>query len=49
MNRLQRTKTMDEILNGIKILKLYSWERSFQEKASSDQGDQIGRTFACFL
>ena len=26
----KRTKLMDEILNGMKILKLYSWETSFQ-------------------
>ena len=27
-----RIKLMSEILNGIKVLKLYAWERSFQEK-----------------
>ena len=26
----KRCKLMDEILNGIKVLKLYAWERSFQ-------------------
>ena len=26
----RRVKLMDEILNGIKVLKLYAWERSFQ-------------------
>ena len=31
-NKDLRTKTMDEILNGMKILKLYAWEISFQEK-----------------
>ncbi|XP_028401273.1 multidrug resistance-associated protein 1-like [Dendronephthya gigantea] len=27
-----RAKTMNEILNGIKVLKLYAWEKSFIEK-----------------
>ena len=26
----RRCKMMDEILNGIKVLKLYAWERSFE-------------------
>lgn len=28
----RRSKLMDEILNGIKVLKLYAWEPSFQKK-----------------
>ena len=28
----RRCKLMDEILNGIKVLKLYAWEKSFQQK-----------------
>ena len=31
-NKDLRTKTMDEILNGIKILKLYAWVTSFEDK-----------------
>lgn len=27
----RRVKLMDEILNGIKVLKLYAWERSFEK------------------
>lgn len=27
-----RIKMMNEILNGIKVLKLYAWETSFREK-----------------
>ena len=27
-----RIKLMSEILSGIKVLKLYAWEESFQEK-----------------
>jgi len=30
----KRTKLMDEILNGMKILKLYAWEKSFEEKVN---------------
>ena len=30
----RRCKMMDEILNGIKVLKLYAWERSFEAKVS---------------
>ena len=33
-NKDRRTKLMDEILNGIKILKLYAWETSFEKKVS---------------
>lgn len=28
----RRTKLMDEILNGIKVLKLYAWEPSFEKQ-----------------
>ncbi|XP_053408516.1 multidrug resistance-associated protein 1-like isoform X2 [Mercenaria mercenaria] len=28
----QRIKLMNEVLNGIKVLKLYAWEKSFEEK-----------------
>ena len=31
-NKDKRTKLMDEILNGVKILKLYAWETSFQQQ-----------------
>lgn len=28
----QRIKLMNEVLNGIKVLKLYAWEMSFKDK-----------------
>jgi ABC-type multidrug transport system fused ATPase/permease subunit len=28
----QRTKLMNEIINGIRVVKLYAWEQSFTEK-----------------
>ena len=28
----RRTRLMDEILSGIKVLKLYAWEPSFEEQ-----------------
>ena len=31
-NKDSRTKMMDEILNGMKIIKLYAWESSFRQK-----------------
>ena len=31
-NKDKRTKLMDEVLNGIKVLKLYAWESSFSYK-----------------
>ena len=31
-NKDKRNKMMDEILNGIKIIKLYAWESSFRSK-----------------
>ena len=56
-NKDLRTKTMDEILNGMKILKLYAWEISFQEKVINNKFHwflKIGRIFSstetfCFI
>ncbi|KAI9207232.1 P-loop containing nucleoside triphosphate hydrolase protein [Polychytrium aggregatum] len=31
-NKDSRTKMMDELLNGIKVIKLYAWEKSFLKK-----------------
>jgi hypothetical protein len=30
-----RVKLLNEVLNGIKVLKLYAWEKSFQDKISA--------------
>ncbi len=32
LNKDKRVKLMSEILNGVKVLKLYGWERSFMEQ-----------------
>ncbi|KAJ3610666.1 hypothetical protein NHX12_022758, partial [Muraenolepis orangiensis] len=44
----QRLKIMNEILNGMKILKLYAWEPSFQSQVDGIRGQelQIMRKFA---
>ncbi|GAV06290.1 hypothetical protein RvY_16304 [Ramazzottius varieornatus] len=36
-----RMKVMNEILNGIKILKLYAWEKSFEEKVQVVRGREL--------
>ncbi len=30
-NKDRRSRMMDEILNGMKVLKLYAWEESFEK------------------
>ena len=37
----KRAKMVDEILNGIKIIKLYSWEDSFKEKITKIRNKEI--------
>lgn len=41
-NKDDRLKLMNEILNGIKLLKLYAWEPSFEAKVSNIRGKEIG-------
>ncbi|XP_058142363.1 multidrug resistance-associated protein 1 isoform X1 [Dasypus novemcinctus] len=36
-----RIKLMNEILNGIKVLKLYAWELAFQEKVSAIRKEEL--------
>uniref|UniRef100_A0A669DGK9 ABC-type glutathione-S-conjugate transporter n=1 Tax=Oreochromis niloticus TaxID=8128 RepID=A0A669DGK9_ORENI len=44
----KRMKIMNEILNGIKILKLYAWEPSFQKQVEDIRGEELKvmKTFA---
>lgn len=37
----KRSKLVDEILNGIKIIKLYSWEDSFKEKITNTRNEEV--------
>ncbi|CAH1406845.1 unnamed protein product [Nezara viridula] len=37
----ERIKMMNEILSGIKVLKLYAWERSFEERVQEIRGKEI--------
>uniref|UniRef100_A0A3Q4IC03 ABC-type glutathione-S-conjugate transporter n=1 Tax=Neolamprologus brichardi TaxID=32507 RepID=A0A3Q4IC03_NEOBR len=39
----KRMKIMNEILNGIKILKLYAWEPSFQKQVEDIRGEELKR------
>lgn len=36
-----RIKLMNEILNGIKVLKLYAWEPSFAEKVQEIRKNEL--------
>ena len=38
----RRTKLMDEILNGIKVLKLYAWEPSFEKQVLGIRDREVG-------
>ena len=40
-NKDRRNKMMDEILNGIKIIKLYAWEASFRSKVDDIRAKEI--------
>ena len=41
-NKDRRNKMMDEILNGMKIIKLYAWEDSFLQKVNAIRETEIG-------
>lgn len=36
-----RIKLMNEMLNGIKVLKLYSWELAFKDRVSKIREDEL--------
>nr|XP_045608210.1 multidrug resistance-associated protein 1-like isoform X2 [Procambarus clarkii] len=38
----QRVKLMNEILNGIKVLKLYAWEPSFEDQVIAVRNKEVG-------
>ncbi|KAJ8896873.1 hypothetical protein PR048_002219 [Dryococelus australis] len=40
-NKDDRVKLMNEILNGIKVLKLYAWELSFEEQVLRIRGKEL--------
>ena len=42
LDKDRRCKLMDEILNGIKVLKLYAWERSFEGKVNEIRKTEAG-------
>lgn len=37
----KRSKLVDEILNGIKIIKLYAWEESFKKKITGIRNEEV--------
>jgi ABC transporter transmembrane region len=41
LNKDKRVKLMDEVLNGIKVLKLYAWEPSFSYKLLCIREEEI--------
>ena len=38
-NKDRRSRLMDEILNGMKVLKLYAWEESFGRTITAIRGE----------
>lgn len=47
VNKDERIKTINELLNGIKVLKLYAWEPVFEKQVTEIRGKEIKliRTF----
>lgn len=40
-NKDNRIKLMNEVLNGIKVLKLYAWELAFRDKVSQIRESEL--------
>ena len=40
-NKDKRSRLMDEILNGMKVLKLYAWEESFEKTVTAIRNDMF--------
>ena len=38
-NKDRRSRLMDEVLNGMKVLKLYAWEESFERTITAIRGE----------
>jgi ATP-binding cassette subfamily C (CFTR/MRP) protein 1 len=41
VNKDERTKLMDETLNGIKVIKLYAWETPFLKKITTVRNREL--------
>jgi ATP-binding cassette subfamily C (CFTR/MRP) protein 1 len=39
----ERVRLISEILNGIKLLKLYAWELSFVKRINSLREEEVGK------
>ncbi|XP_045182658.2 multidrug resistance-associated protein 1-like [Mercenaria mercenaria] len=42
-NKSKRVKILNEVINGIKVLKMYTWEIPFQKKVSAIRKEEISR------
>lgn len=44
-----RVRTMNEILNSIKLIKMYAWEESFEKKIAGESGNCIHFDYSILL
>ena len=50
LHKDKRIKLMNEILSGIKVLKLYAWESSFDDQVMTLRGNEIKQlTIRCYF
>ena len=45
----KRIKIMNEILNGMKVLKLYAWEKPYMKKGISKKGQTLNKKTILYL